>query len=114
MADRKQVMDLQRNSEGISTAESNEQQRNWNDDKWNIKASDSLSNYDHSRSHLNFEITKGGKVQPIDRTKTITQKMQENLEARGIKDPMLVLLYVEDKTPSLNSSSVEVQSVCLK
>lgn len=87
MADRKQVMDLQRNSEGITTAESNEQQRNWNDDKWNIKASDSLSNYDPTRSHLNFEITKGGKVQPIDRTKTIAQKMQENLNARGIKDP---------------------------
>ena len=87
MADRKQVMDLQRNSEGITTAESNEQQRNWNDDKWNIKASDSLSNYDPTRSHLNFEITKGGKVPPIDRTKTIAQKMQENLNARGIKDP---------------------------
>lgn len=87
MADRKQVMDLQRNSEGITTAESNEQQRNWNDDKWNFKAADSLSNYDPTRSHLNFEITKGGNVQPIDRTRTIAQKMQENLAARGIKDP---------------------------
>lgn len=87
MAENKQVMDLHKNSEGITTAESNEQQRNWNNDKWNVKAADSLSNYDPTRSHLNFEITKGGKVQPIDRTKTIEQKMQENLAARGIKDP---------------------------
>lgn len=31
MADNKQVMDLQANKDGVSKAESNEQQRNWND-----------------------------------------------------------------------------------
>lgn len=46
MAERKQVMDIHANSSGITQAESNEQQRNWNDKMWSVKASDSLSNYD--------------------------------------------------------------------
>ena len=44
MAERKQVMDIHANSSGITQAESNEQQRNWNDKMWSVKASDSLSN----------------------------------------------------------------------
>ena len=83
----KQVMDLRSNTEGISPEESYEQQRNWSEQRWQKKASDSLSNYDPTRAHLNFEITKGGIVQPIDTSKTIMQKLAENLTRRGIKDP---------------------------
>lgn len=87
MAERKQVMDIHANSSGITQAESNEQQRNWNDKTWSMKASDSLSNYDPTRRHLNFEVTKGGVIQPIDTSKSIAQKMAESLTSRGIKDP---------------------------
>ena len=87
MGDRKQVMDMRSNTDGISNAESNEQQRKWTDNLWDKKAKDSLANYDPSRAHLNFEVTKGGKVQPIDTSKSIQQKMDENLSARGIKNP---------------------------
>ena len=87
MADNKQVMDLQANKDGVSKAESNEQQRNWNDKFWEKKASDSLSNYDPTRKHLNFEVTKGGHVQPIDTSKSIADKMKESLDSRGIKNP---------------------------
>ena len=87
MADNKQVMDLQANKDGVSKAESNEQQRNWNDKFWEKKASDSLSNYDPTRKHLNFEVTKGGHVQPIDISKSIAEKMKESLDSRGIKNP---------------------------
>lgn len=87
MAERKQVMDIHANSSGITQAESNEQQRNWNDKVWSVKAFDSLSNYDPTRKHLNFEVAKGGIIQPIDTSKSIAQKMAESLASRGIKDP---------------------------
>lgn len=87
MAGRKQVMDVRSTTEGISTQESNEQQRNWNEKHWQKKAHEPLSNYDPTRAHLNFEVVKGGIIQPIDTSKTIAQKMAENLQSRGIKDP---------------------------
>lgn len=87
MQSRKQVMDVRSNTEGISPMESNEQQRNWTDKHWQNKANDSLANYDPTRAHLNFEVTKGGIVQPIDTSKSISQKMAEILSSRGIKDP---------------------------
>ena len=87
MADNKQVMDIHPNKDGITKPESNEQQRNWSDNLWDKKAKDSLANYDHSRARLNFEVTKGGKVQPIDTSKSIQQKMDESLSVRGIKNP---------------------------
>lgn len=87
MAGRKQVMDMRSTTNGVSAQESDEQQRNWTTTQWEKKAKDSLSNYDPTRAKLNFEVVKGGIVHPIDTSKTITQKMAENLAARGIKDP---------------------------
>ena len=54
---------------------------------WSVKTSVSLSNYDPTRKHLNFEVAKGGIIQPIDTSKSIAQKMAESLASRGIKDP---------------------------
>lgn len=87
MAGRKQVMDMRSTTSGISQMESNEQQRNWSDEQWKNKAKDSLANYDPTRASLNFEVVRGGVVQPIDKSKSIAQKMADNLAARGIKDP---------------------------
>ena len=87
MEGRKQVMDMRSTTSGISQMESNEQQRNWSDEQWENKAKDSLANYDPTRAALNFEVVKGGVVQPIDKSKSIAQKMADNLAARGIKDP---------------------------
>ena len=78
---------MRSNTDGISNSESNEQQRKWSENLWDKKAKDSLANYDPSRAHLNFEVTKGGKVQPIDISKSIQQKMDEILLARGINNP---------------------------
>jgi len=80
----KQVADV-RPGKGITAAESNEHQRNWNGDRWNRAQEE--GNYDPTRSHLNFEIAKGGKVQPIDTSKNIPQRMAERLAALGIQDP---------------------------
>ena len=83
----KQVMDMRSTTNGISRMESDEQQRNWTNNKWQDKAKDSLANYDPTRAHLNFEIARGGIVQSIDKSKSIAQKMAENLASRSIKDP---------------------------
>lgn len=80
----KQVIDF-RPSKGIATSTSNEIQR-----KRSEKAqayAESIGNYDPTREHLNFEIVKGGKVQPVDKTRSIPRRMKENLKARGIADP---------------------------
>lgn len=46
----------------------------------------SKGNYDPTREHLNFEVVKGGKVQPVDKSKSIPERMAENLRSRGIRD----------------------------
>ena len=80
-------MDMRSETGGVSQKESDEQQRNWTAMQWKKKAADSLANYDPTRAKLNFEVVRGGVVQPIDTSKSIAQKMAENLAARGIRDP---------------------------
>lgn len=84
MADKKQMMDI-RACKGFTVQESNEHRRNWEDHRWQRALNE--GNYDLSRQHLNFEIVKGGKIQPIDKTKSIPQMMKDRLNTLGIKDP---------------------------
>lgn len=44
-------------------------------------------NYAPSREHLNFEVGKGGVVTEVNKFKTINQRIQENLDSRGIVNP---------------------------
>lgn len=83
MATPKQVMDF-RPSKGITTAQSNEHQRRWTEKGWG--SAESTGNYDRSRERLNFEI-RGGKVCPIDKSRSIPERMADILRSRGIKDP---------------------------
>lgn len=83
MATAKQVMDF-RPSKGITTAQSNEHQRRWTEKGWQSAATQ--GNYDRSRERLNFEI-RGGKVCPIDKSRSIPERMADILRDRGIKDP---------------------------
>lgn len=83
MANAKQVMDF-RPSKGITTAQSNEHQRRWTDKGWERAVS--IGNYDPTREHLNFEI-KAGRVCQVDKSKSIPERMDESLSARGIRDP---------------------------
>ena len=46
---KKQVMDIRPNSDGISQAESNEQQRNWSEDFLRKKSNDPMANYEWHR-----------------------------------------------------------------
>ena len=81
----KQVMDIQ-NSHGISQGESDENQRNWTEKQWENKLQISGRNYDYTRRNLNFEIV-DGKVQKIDTSKSIDQKMREMCAGRGMRWP---------------------------
>lgn len=79
----KQVLNV-RGRKGCAAALSREYQRNWSDRAWQVAIA--KGNYDLGRQHLNFQISKGGKIAPIDKSKSIPQLMAENLAARGIKD----------------------------
>lgn len=80
----RQVLDIHA-SAGITSNQSNEHQRRWSERSWNVAIKG--GNYDRTRERLNFEIAKGGVVQPIDKTKSIPQRIKETLAARGIVDP---------------------------
>lgn len=84
MANQKQVLDVQV-SKGITTAQSNEHQRRRSEqaEKYAMKK----GNYDPTRKHLNFEIAPGGKIRPVDTSRSIPERMADILSSRGIKDP---------------------------
>ena len=83
MAGAKNVIDM-RPGKGFTTSQSNEHLRVFSDKD---RAKKAQWNYDPSREHLNFEIGKGGVVMKVNKMKSIPQRIAENLEARGIKDP---------------------------
>jgi len=80
----KQVLDFHA-SVGMTTNQSNEHQRRWSDRSWKVALKG--GNYDRTREHLNFEVAKGGVVQPVDKTKSIPQRIKDTLSERGIIDP---------------------------
>ena len=69
----------------MSVGQSDEHQRNWTEKGWEWATKH--GNYDRNREHLNFEIVKGGIIQPVDKSRTITRRMADNLRERGITDP---------------------------
>lgn len=70
---------------GITVAESNEHQRNWDKERWDRGAQE--GNYDPSRAHLNFEVARGGVIRPIDTTRSIPERFRKRLAELGIEDP---------------------------
>lgn len=68
----------------MTVAQSDEHQRRWSEQGWDHAIA--KGNYDPTREHLNFEI-RNGKVQPVDKSKSIPELFKENIAARGIKDP---------------------------
>lgn len=78
----KQVMDI-KTSKGIAES-SNEQLRRWTDKGWDQAQKE--GNYDRTREHLNFEVGRGGVILKVDKSRTLPERMAENLDARGIID----------------------------
>lgn len=83
MAKKKQMCDVSA-SKGFPRGWSNEQLRNYASQAYNRKLTNNL---DPTRVKLNFEVTKGGVIVPVDKSKSINRRITENLRGRGIKDP---------------------------
>ncbi len=83
MSGAKNVIDM-RPSKGFSPSQGNEHLRRLDDCE---RAQKARWNYDPSREHLNFEVGKGGVVTEVNKFKTINQRIQENLDSRGIVNP---------------------------
>lgn len=84
MAEQKQVVHFEA-KKGFTTAQSNEHLRNWTEKGW--ESANANGRIDRSRQHLNFEIARGGRVQPIDRSRSILMLLAARLAQLGIKDP---------------------------
>ena len=84
MANAKQVMDVHV-SKGITSAQSNEHLRRRSEKAQEYAMS--KGNYDPTRERLNFEVVSGGKIRPVDKSRSIPQRMADLLRWRGIKDP---------------------------
>ena len=83
--DIKQAMHVEA-GKSFGTAEANENERRWNDDKIDSKNQDPTNHYDKTRMKLNFEIGPDGKVHPLGyQEKSLEVRLQERLAELGWK-----------------------------
>lgn len=79
----KQVCDIKENH-GMTRGQSNEHLRDY---KVTDPDAKKYGFYDPTRVHLNFEVTKGGIVAPVNKSYPIDQRFQDICNKRGIKIP---------------------------
>lgn len=83
--DIKQAMHVEA-GKSFGTAEANENERRWNDDKIDSKNQDPTNHYDKTRMKQNFEIGPDGKVHPLGyQEKSLEVRLQERLTELGWK-----------------------------
>ena len=83
--DIKQAMHVEA-GKSFGTAEANENERHWNDDKIDRKNQDPTNHYDKTRMKLNFEIGSDRKVHPLGyQEKSLEVRLQERLTELGWK-----------------------------
>ncbi len=83
--DIKQAMHVEA-GKSFGTAEANENERRWNDDKIDRKNQDLTNHYDRTRMKLNFEIGPDGKIHPLGyQEKSLEVRLQERLDELGWK-----------------------------
>lgn len=78
---KKQMMDIGK-MKSFPVAISDEHQRNWSKDLFDRKASDTSYNYDPTRTELNFQVGKGGTIAAVDKSRTITEKVDRIIKER--------------------------------
>ena len=79
----KQVYDLHA-GKGFTRGQSTEHLRNYRIIDPEVKK---YGYFDPTRMHLNFEVTTGGKVVPVNQYYAIDRRFRDNLKRRGIKEP---------------------------
>ena len=73
-------------AKSFSTAEANENERRWNDDKIDRKNQEPTNHYDKTRMKLDFEIGPDGKIHPLGYSeKSLEIRLQERLSELGWK-----------------------------
>lgn len=83
--DIKQAMHVEA-GKSFGTAEANENERRWNNDKIDRKNLDPTNHYDKTRMKVNFEIGPDGKVHPLGyQKKSLEVRLQERLTELGWK-----------------------------
>ena len=83
--DIKQAMHVEA-GKSFGTAETNENERRWNDDKIDRKNQEPTNHYDKTRMKLNFEIGSDRKVHPLGyQEKSLEVRLQERLTELGWK-----------------------------
>jgi Plasmid recombination enzyme. len=83
--DIKQAMHVEA-GKSFGTAEANENERRWNNDKIDRKNQDPINHYDKTRMKLNFEIGPDEKVHPLGyQEKSLEVRLQERLTELGWK-----------------------------
>jgi len=83
--DIKQAMHVEA-AKSFGTAEANENERRWNEDKIDRKNQDPTNHYDKTRMKLNFEIGPDGEIHPLGyQKKQLEVRLQERLAALGWK-----------------------------
>ena len=81
--DIKQAMHVEA-GKSFGTAEANENERRWNDDKIERKNQDPTNHYDKSRMGLNFEIGPDGKIHPLGyQQKSLEVRLMDRLAELG-------------------------------
>ncbi|MBO5616663.1 MAG: plasmid recombination protein [Prevotella sp.] len=83
MAGQKQVIDMKAGKR-MSVAQSNEHLRVGAD---SAKAAKVAGTFDQTRTHLNFEIGKGGTIKEVDKTTSIPKRIKAIFVRHGIQDP---------------------------
>ena len=83
MAKNKQVCDLMA-GKGMTRGQSNEHLRNFTATAFQTKRT---GNFDPTREKLNFEVTKGGVITPLNKRYSIVRRISDNMRRRGIKGP---------------------------
>ena len=112
METQKQVVHFQA-KKGFTTAQSNEHQRRWTEKGW--ERANENGRIDRSRTRLNFEIVRGGKVQAVDQSRSIPEKSRRNSwrtsRPAGSRIPTPVVPMIRNTGPSWTSSSAVRTSV---
>ena len=90
-----QVLDI-RTQKGMTEAESAEHLRKRTAEA--LKYERYKGNYDPSREHLNFEVSRGGVITMVDKKHSIPTRMKNNLTARGIDDPNIGKVKIPQRT----------------
>lgn len=81
--DIKQAMHVEA-GKSFGTAEANENERRWDDDKIDRKNQDPTNHYDKSRMGLNFEIGPDGKIHPLGyQQKSLEVRLMDRLAELG-------------------------------